>query len=835
MRSTLLSIVLFSIGIIGLSAQITSPQDFFRDYTKSFTAHHELTAYFETVATESPRVYLEQYGTTYEGRPLMLAFISSDATIAALNDAREDHLKRSQILEGKTSGTPKAVVWLSCSVHGNEAAGSEAAPQILYDLASAKTGDSLVKFLENTIVILDPSLNPDGYTRYTDDQRRRATVLPDANSSAWEHYEGWPNGRTNHYQFDLNRDWAWATQKETQARLKVYHQWMPHVHVDLHEMGANSSYYFAPAAEPYHAYLTDFQRSFQETIGRNHARIFDKNGWLYYTGEVFDLLYPSYGDTYPMFNGSIGMTYEQSGSGFAGRALSRNEGDTITLADRIAHHHATSLSTIAVASRNVKALIAATSDYRKAAKTKARGSYESYVFPKGENSKGRLKSLTDLLDRHQIRYGAASKTSETSGKAYGISSVKNFTSNKGDLVVPARQLQGVLAQVLLDPVATVADSLTYDITAWSLPSVLGIKGFAAKTEVTQITPYIGLIGILSPKVAPEFGFAVPVDALHTWTALAPELKNGLVARYSTYETQIGKGTFPSGTIFVLARDHSNSPSTYVKAYKSLLREGVPISPLSGGMASKGKDLGSDEVTRIEAPTVVLVQDDALDVNAFGHVWHFFEQRLQYPIRPVPWSKLNARALEGVDVVIISDGRLDLSDSKTDALNDWIKAGGRLILMEDSAEQFGRLDGFALSEKEKPVRLSTGRSDVDPMRPFASRERASVARNTPGALVAAQIDLTHPIAFGLSSDFFVLRADNRNWAFLENGYNVIGIRENPEIRGFVGSEVKNELEETLSLGVQPLGRGDIIYAADNLAYRGFWENGMQILTNAVFYR
>ncbi len=842
MRSILFFTYLSFTLCSSLAAQISTPQLFFEDYSRSFTAHSKLVDYFEKVAKESPRVTLKQYGTTYEGRPLVLAFISSAETIASLESAREDHLKRSEILEGKPKGSPKAVVWLSCSVHGNEVAGSEASPQILYDLASAKTGDSLAAYLENTIILLDPSLNPDGYTRYTDDQRRRATLLPDANPSAWEHYEGWPNGRTNHYQFDLNRDWAWATQKETQARLKVYHQWFPHVHVDLHEMGANSSYYFAPAAEPYHAYLTDFQRSFQETIGRNHARIFDKEGWLYYTGEVFDLLYPSYGDTYPMFNGAIGMTYEQGGSGFAGRALERNEGDTITLADRIAHHHATSLSTIAVASRNAKELIEAAADYRSEAKSKAKGTYESYVFPKGENSSGRIKSLTDLLDTHQITYGEASVKSESPGKAYGSTQAKSFSVNVGDLVVPARQLQGVLAQVLLDPVATVADSLTYDITAWSLPTVLGIKGFVTENQIGDLRPHIK--GLMSgPRTLPAFGYAISVDALNTWSTLGPEIKNGLVARYSTSETQLANNTFAPGTLFILARDQKDkdansstiSNGIYAKTFTKLVSEGIEIQALNKGLASKGKDLGSDEVKRIDAPTVVLVQDDALDVNAFGHVWHFFEQRLQYPIRPVPWSKLTARALDGVDVVIITQGRLNLSGSKTEALQTWIKAGGRLIIMENSAEQFGKLDGFSLSEKEKPPKLITGKNGADPMRPYANRERKSAASNTPGALVAAQIDLTHPLAFGLASDFFVLRTDSRKWQFLEDGYNVIGIRENPEIRGFVGSAVKDELEETLSLGIQPMGRGEVIYAADNLAYRGFWEQGMQILTNAVFYR
>ncbi len=828
-----LSLTLSSLAYSGqATAQIPKPTDFLSGYTTAFTPHHQLVDYFEAVAETSPRVQLYEYGRSYEGRPLLVAFVSSSDNIRNLQAIRTAHLSRSGITQTTPTAKPVAVVWLSYSVHGNEAAGSEASIQVLYDLATAAPGntDSLAAFLENTIVIIDPSLNPDGYTRYTDDQRRRATKFPQAHPSAWEHTEAWPNGRTNHYLFDLNRDWAWATQKETQARLTLYQQWMPHVHADVHEMGHNSSYYFAPAAEPFHDYITDFQRSFQTKIGQNHARLFDAQGWLYYTREEFDLLYPSYGDTYPTFNGAIGMTYEQAGSGFAGRAVETAFGDTLTLADRIAHHHATSLSTIAVASRNAEQLIAASADFRKAATSKPRGKAEAYVFPLATNSPAKLQSLLRILNLHAITYGSAASTSSISGQSYSNSQITNRKIAKGDLVVPARQMQGVLAQVLLDPSTRVPDSLTYDITAWSLPTVLGLDGYALHNTVALGDTF--QLPRNTAMDAPAYGFAINMDGFGAWQAVAPLLREGLVARYAPTASELGAQVLPAGTLFVLARDFSSS--AYAKTYSAAVERGLSLLPLRSGFARKGFDIGSDNVSKLAAPTVVLVQADEVDVNAFGHVWHMFEQRLDYPIRPVPWQEISLESLADVDVVIIPDSRLDFTGGKLESLTAWVRGGGRLIVMEASAEALGAAEGFALSKKEDKPGLRTA-DDDDPMPAYANRQRARISSNVPGALIETQVDHTHPLAFGLGKDFYTLRTAERRWAFLKDGYNVIGLRTSPDVRGFVGSDVLAELEETLTIGVQPLGQGEVVYAADNLAYRGFWEHGMQVLANAVFYR
>ena len=813
---------------------VPAPDDYFDDYPGDLTPHHRLVTYFRAVGAASDRVLVEDYGQTYEGRPLLVAYVSSPANIARLDALRERHLAQTGFAVAKTDDAgadPLAVVWLSCSVHGNEVAGSQASPQILYDLATATTqergpsnpipslpgdritADSVARYLERTVVILDPSLNPDGYARYVDNARRRATLAPQPDPSAWEHHEGWPSGRTNHYGFDLNRDWAWGTQAETQARLRLYHRWQPHVHADLHEMGVNSSYYFAPAAEPFHRDITDHQRRMQRAMGESHAAVFDRRGWLYFTREVYDLLYPSYGDTYPTFNGAIGMTYEQGGSGRAGRAYRRSEGDTLTLADRAAHHHAAALSTVAVAANNARALSEAMAAYRQRARTQPRGNTSAYAFPLAGNPPARLASLTRILDQHGITYGTAG----------------------GELVVPLRQTQGTLAQVLLEPENAVPDSLTYDITAWSLPAVLGLEVRSLGSAPGKLTAYAP-----SPPAAattpPAYGYALPIEGLGSWTAVAPLLHAGLVARYSPRETTLDGERLPAGSLLVLARDQSGA-ETYAEAYAEATRAGLAPKPLTTGFVDGGLDLGSERVTRVAAPTVVLIQSDDLDVNAFGHVWHLFERRLGYPIRPVPYAQLDARALADVDVVIATDG-LPVSEGKTlEALEAWVRGGGRLIAMEGAAEAFGRTDAFGFETSPSGgarLEIASG-GDDDPMRPYAERERDGVSDNAPGALVAAQVDVTHPVAFGLPSEIYVLRAGHRPWPFLKRGYNVIGIREDPEIRGFVGSGIRESLDETLAVGVQDVGRGSVVWAADNLAYRGFWEVGMQVLANAVFYR
>ena len=334
------------------SQKLLSPKEFLGyELGERFTPHHRMVEYFKHVDGVMANVEVRQYGETYEHRPLIYTIITSQENFDQLEKIRIDNLKRTGLMDGPPGSDKKAIVWLSYNVHGNEASSLEASMLTLHSLADPANSKTQ-EWLRNTVVIIDPCINPDGRDRYANFYNQYLNKPANGNIDAMEHHEPWPGGRSNHYMFDLNRDWAWGTQLETRHRLKIYHEWMPHVHVDFHEQGYNNPYYFAPAAEPFHEVISPWQREFQTLIGKNNAKHFDEKGWLYFTKEIFDLYYPSYGDTYPTYNGAIGMTYEQGGGGAGGMKIKTKEGDDLTLRDRLVHHHTSGLSTVEITSIN---------------------------------------------------------------------------------------------------------------------------------------------------------------------------------------------------------------------------------------------------------------------------------------------------------------------------------------------------------------------------------------------------------------------------------------------------------------------------------------------------
>ena len=484
------------------------------DLGDRFTPAHRVVDYVEAVAAASPLVSVERYGVTVEGRPLLVAIVAESPQVA-------EAARLSQLAATRGEGTPeKAVVWLSYNVHGDEAVSTEAAMRTLYRL----TQPDMAGVLAEAVVVLDPLLNPDGRERYVQGYRQRRGAIPNADPDSREHDQPWPGGRYNHYLFDLNRDWAWGTQPETRARLALYNRWLPAVHVDFHEQGVESPYYFAPAAEPFHPRILPWQRELQTAIGEANAAVFDREGWLYFTKEVFDLFYPGYGDTWPTFNGAVGMTYEQGGSGWAGLTIETAEGDTLTLADRIAGHTATGLETVRTVARNAAAVTASFADgFRQRAEGAA-----AYV---AQGDPGRLAALAALLELQGIDYGWAAGGA-VEGVRYGGGLAAPAESGRvevetGALVVSTDQPKGRLAAVLFEPEPALRDSVTYDATAWALPYVYGLEGVAAEAEVATGGP--------APE-APTVATGRPYAYVAEWSApgdarlLARLLREGVGVR-----------------------------------------------------------------------------------------------------------------------------------------------------------------------------------------------------------------------------------------------------------------------------------------------------------------
>ncbi|HRH60556.1 MAG TPA: M14 family metallopeptidase, partial [Chitinophagaceae bacterium] len=406
MKKLLMLLLAVYFYFIASAQSLQSPEEFLGYKVGThFTPHYKISAYFKAMAqANAGMMKLEQYGVTNEGRELLLAFIASPENLRRLDEIRMNNLRMAGLAKDHiatvTENTP-AIVWLSYNVHGNEAASSEASMLVLYALLDPKNAQTK-EWLKNTVVIIDPCLNPDGRDRYVN--WYNTTVGNNYNTVriAMEHGEPWPYGRTNHYNFDLNRDWAWQTQIESKQRMKKYNEWLPQVHVDFHEQGYNAPYYFAPAAEPYHQVITQWQRDFQVQIGKNNAKYFDNNGWLYFTKETFDLLYPSYGDTYPTYNGSIGMTYEQGGIS-AGLGIALRNGDTLTLVDRATHHFTTSMSTIEISAMNAAKLVTEFKKYFDDNRQGAGFENKTYVITSPDANK--IQTVADELSSLGIEYG----------------------------------------------------------------------------------------------------------------------------------------------------------------------------------------------------------------------------------------------------------------------------------------------------------------------------------------------------------------------------------------------------------------------------------------------
>ena len=835
----LLATLLLALVSTCVPAQVTPPADFLpHELGETFTPHHLLVDYFQLVAEESPRVTLEQYGTTNEDRPLLLATVSTPENLARIEAIRENNLRRAGLLPGATDPALDniAIVWLSYSVHGNEATGSEASMGVLYDLANPDNPQTS-EWLQNVVVLLDPSVNPDGYNRYTNWFRQVATESADPNRAVREHDEPWPGGRTNHYLFDLNRDWAWQTQVESRQRMVKYREWLPHIHADLHEQGYTSPYYFAPAAAPFHEYITDWQADFQTEIGQNHAKYFDRNGWLYFTRERFDLLYPSYGDTYPTFSGAIGMTYEQGGGSRGGRAIELPTGDTLTLYDRVAHHRTTSLSTVEIAAREADRLTSQFADYFTSARERPQGEYTTYVVS-GSNAPGKLRALTELLDRNGIEYSRA--TGSTSGNAYNYQTGQSGQASvaAGDLIVSAYQPRGVLAQVLFDPSAVVEDSVTYDITAWSIPKAYGLETYATTTRLDVDTEPYTQADYTDPfagkDLSTAYAFAIPWEGMYSARYLAALIEAGIQVRTSTMPFSFGERELPAGTLIVNRGDNRVTPDFAEKMRRITLEYEAPVTVLETGFSNTiGGDLGSGNYGLIGQPKIATLAGEGVYSNDFGQVWHYFEQVLDYPLSIFYRERLDEVLTDDYDVLILPEGRYGFTEDELGDLHSWVRSGGKLIAIGQATGELAGKEGFGLKEKTQKDTLSDEEQQEQLLLPYAGQERRFIAGYIPGAIIDVEMDDTHPLAFGIGAQYASLKTSEDAYAYLEDGWNVGRIRAGTQVTGFVGNEAYTKIQETLNFGVEPMGRGQVIYLVDNPLYRAFWENGKFLFANALF--
>jgi hypothetical protein len=846
--------VIFSLSTVAQSAP--SPEEFLGYPLGSrYTPHHTVVQYAEAVAKANPATMkFSEYGRTYEQRPLVTVTIASPENMARLEAIRLNNLRLAGMARDKMAPSEDmpVIVWMSYNVHGSEPASSEAAMKTIYELSRRASSSSLSKsglskspgllespllesedWFKKVVVIIDPCINPDGRDRYVNWYNSVRAATPDPEPQSREHQEPWPGGRTNHYNFDLNRDWAWQSQVESQQRLALYNAWLPQVHVDFHEQGYNSPYYFAPAAEPYHDVITPWQREFQVMIGRNNAKYFDANGWLYFTKERFDLFYPSYGDTYPTYSGGIGMTFEQGGIG-GGLAVIQNSGDTLTLKDRLEHHFTTGMSTVEVSSQNAVRLVREFRRFFADAMQNGSGPYKTFII-RLDASKPMLRvRLEKFLGDNGISHGYAadSKPYKVYNYVSGREETRSFSPS--DMVIQTQQPKGALARVLFEPKSRISDSATYDVTAWAIPYAWGLEAWASPTKV-DVEREKGLADAALTSSPNAIGYVIPWNDLASVQALSALMKKGIKVRVADDPFEIGKTKFERGSLIVLRTSNTALGDQLYPALSQTLREAkveaVNLTPITTAFVDKGSDLGSSSVRFIRKPKVALFTGQGTSAYGAGQVWHFFEQDLRYPLSLVNAESASAMRWSEFDVVIMPEGSYRFLQDKSgqDAFRNWIRQGGRVIALESAVTQLANMDMGPKLKKEEE-----GKEKMeDSLRRYENRERDALRSSIPGSVYKMELDNSHPLAFGMPGHYFTLKMDDNIYEYLKDGWNVGTLKKDGFVSGFAGVKTKARLKDGLLIGQVPMGRGSVIFFTDDPLFRSFWNSGKMLLANAVF--
>lgn len=835
-KLTILAILaLFFLGTSG--QDIKSPSQYLGyELGSQFTFHSTMVDYFMDVADKSPEALLFKYGSTNEGRPLVACFISSEENIEKLEEYRKNNLQSIGLMEGEPGNERKPFVWLSYNVHGNESVGMETSMKVLYDLISRNT-EKAEEWKKECIIVIDPCQNPDGRDLYTNRYRRRQPINVNPDPSDWSHSQPWPSARANHYLFDLNRDWAWQTQAETKQRIAFYNRYMPQVHADFHEMGSESPYFFPPGADPWHKVISKWQHEFHKLTGEANAKLFNEHSRLYFSKENFDLFCPSFGDTWPLFNGAMGFTYEQGGGGRAGLGIIRSTGDTLTLNHRIQGHYLSSLATIQAAYDSRDKLIEEFDKFFQSGLTNPSFEYKSIII-KGENNRYDLEALCELLDKSQIRYSYATAGSKAiEGFDYLANKNSKFTVKEGDILVSAYQPQSHLVEVLFEPDSKFTDSLSYDLTGWALPYLYKLEAYAVKTRIKASDKNVEF-AFTEIKVPEEKPYAYLAD----WNGfgeaklMASLYKSKVKIRSVAKTFTLGGKKYKRGSLVIARGDNKHLGDKFDRIVcEAANKNRVNINYTYTGLSEKGIDLGSNNSRLNDAPKVALVGGDATSQYSFGELWFFFEKEMEYPITIIDAGSLSSADLGKYDVLFLPSGSYSRSKDK---LLEYAKEGGRIVAFERATSLFSGEKSTALfkavekQKKEKEAAKAKKKSD-DPtlLKKYENQRRESLNRRSASSIYRVKLDNTHPYVYGLGTEWFIIKRSN-GLPYLENGNNIAYITDNEPVSGFAGSKFIEEIGNTLVVGSERIGRGEVVYISDSPYYRAFWKSGRVIIANTA---
>ncbi|MCW5755302.1 MAG: hypothetical protein KIT24_11400 [Phycisphaeraceae bacterium] len=804
-----------------------------------FTFHHDQTAYLAALAAASDRVRMQQYGQSHEGRPLHVLFISAPEHLARLDSILESNrrLADPSLAEADRQAIINrnpAIVWLSYNVHGNEPSPAETAMWVAYELA-AGVGDGIERILNETVVVIDPMLNPDGHARYTGFYRSVMGVRPNPDHAASEHHEPWPGGRANHYLFDLNRDWVWLVHPESRSRVAQYRKVMPQVHIDYHEQGWSSPYFLGLGDDPYNTNIPASTRQWVGRYGDAMAAPFDSRGLEYSTKERFDYLYPGYGKVLPCYNGAIGMLCEQAGHGFAGVRLKLDEHNELTLTERARNHYLTSMATLEYTARHRREQLERFAAFFAETIDEARGRPETY-FLSPLNDPVMLDRVRVLCESHGIVIEKLVKQAEVEVHCFERNALiaADIASRgvlaQGAWVVRTDQPMGRLVRALFERTTTVTHPSTYDITGWSVPLFFGLDAAYSRQELSldlqPLPPRQPPIGSISGQG--QVALMIDAGQSNFPGAIGLAQRHRLICR-RTAEAVVIEGTrFSAGSLIVhcLRNAHADL-DVFARDVANL---GVHVVRVGTGMTEEGPVLGANANALMKLPRIALVRGSPANSLSFGEIWHLIDI-----VHPLEHTVVNSDRITSVrfdeyNVIVLPDG-MSFSGAAQERIKNWVQAGGTLVCLERAATWAAT----SILELEAP------RDPTDlPRRPethelsFAERRDRATDDRMPGVPMLVRIDQSHPLAAGVGSWIAVVKNNDHRQRLGRTGHAIGRYADDPAIGERINDRNIRRLAGQPFMTIHTHGSGRVICIGDSVTLRGFMHAPSRLLLNAIMY-
>ena len=775
--------------------------------------HDKLVQYMYALADASNRITIEDRGKTFEGRPILLLTITSEDNHNNINQIITNHKKITEYNENISTEKQPIVVYQGFSIHGNEASGSNASLLLAYYLA-ASDSDFVHELLKNSVILLDPSMNPDGLQRfaYWANINKNINLTSDPNDR--EYNKVWPGGRTNHYWFDLNRDWLPAQLPESQARIKSFNKWIPNILTDHHEMGTNATFFFQPGIPSRtHPLTPDLNQKLTKEIAKFHVESLDKIGSLYYSEESFDDFYYGKGSTFPDINGSIGILFEQASS--RGHVQDSDNG-LLRFPFTIKNQLTTGLSTLKAANNlRLEILDYQKSFYKEAAKESSKYKNEAIIFGNSKD-RYRTKKLAEILERHEIEIYSLDNDVKH----------KNKTYRKGyAYIVPKNQKKYRLINAMFETRTEFLDSLFYDVSSWTLPLAFNLDydlnfngDYSKKVEQLKFNKNISI-------EKSNYAYLMEWHEYLSPNALNELLYNEVIVKVATKKFKLEGKEYDYGTILIPVQNNNHVKLN--KLLSDISRDcNIEINPVKTGYA-EGPDLGSNNFRRLYKKNVAMLVGDGITAYDAGEIWHLLDTRFELSLTKLDIRNFNKIDLSKYTTLIVPNSSIS-SKLVTDKISEWVKSGGNLIAYKNSINWL---------KKTKLIEVKELKNDISAKNiSFEERSAFFGAQRIGGAIFNTKIDRSHPINFGQTNTTMPIFRNST--IFIEKDKesynNPILYTDNPLLSGYISEENIDLLKSTSPIKINKIGKGKVIYLTDNTNFRAFWYGTNKILMNAIFF-